>query len=51
MVKLDAETLYADRPKEQAYHIKMFDYCRKDGELLAMLTNWLLYSTYILAAV
>ncbi|XP_017864604.1 PREDICTED: uncharacterized protein LOC108614897 [Drosophila arizonae] len=31
MVKLDAEILYADRPKEQAYHIKMFDYCRKDA--------------------
>ncbi|XP_030562259.1 uncharacterized protein LOC115763706 [Drosophila novamexicana] len=31
MVKLDAEILYADRPKEQAYHIKMFDFCRKDA--------------------
>ncbi|EDW02632.1 uncharacterized protein LOC6561159 [Drosophila grimshawi] len=31
MVKLDAETLYADRPKEQEYHIKILDFCRKDA--------------------
>ncbi|XP_034650298.1 uncharacterized protein LOC117889896 [Drosophila subobscura] len=31
MVKLDAETAYADRPKERDYHIAMLDHCRKDA--------------------
>ncbi|XP_016952945.1 uncharacterized protein LOC108026510 [Drosophila biarmipes] len=31
MVKLDAEKIYADRPKEKEYHIEMYDYCRKDA--------------------
>ncbi|XP_022231902.1 uncharacterized protein LOC111080534 [Drosophila obscura] len=31
MVKLDAETTYADRPKEKEYHIRMFEHCRKDA--------------------
>ncbi|KAH8233345.1 hypothetical protein KR026_007223 [Drosophila bipectinata] len=31
MVKLNAETTFADRPKEKEYHIAMFDYCRKDA--------------------
>ncbi|XP_033233949.1 uncharacterized protein Obp58d [Drosophila pseudoobscura] len=31
MVKLDAETTYADRPKEKEYHINMFEHCRKDA--------------------
>ncbi|XP_017004325.2 uncharacterized protein Obp58d [Drosophila takahashii] len=31
MVKLDAEKMYADRPKEKEYHIEMYDFCRKDA--------------------
>nr|XP_036669496.1 uncharacterized protein LOC118876965 [Drosophila suzukii] len=31
MVKLDAEKMYVDRPKEKEYHIEMYDYCRKDA--------------------
>ncbi|XP_017053601.1 uncharacterized protein LOC108096502 [Drosophila ficusphila] len=31
MVKLDAEKMYADRPKEKEYHIAMYDSCRKDA--------------------
>ncbi|KAH8402348.1 hypothetical protein KR009_011513 [Drosophila setifemur] len=31
MVKLDAEKMYADRPKEKEYHIAMFDFCKKDA--------------------
>ncbi|KAH8305926.1 hypothetical protein KR018_004133 [Drosophila ironensis] len=31
MVKLHAETAFADRPKEKEYYIGMYDFCRKDG--------------------
>ncbi|XP_020803506.1 uncharacterized protein LOC110180187 [Drosophila serrata] len=31
MVKLDAEKMYENRPKEKEYHIAMYDFCRKDA--------------------
>ncbi|XP_030388531.1 uncharacterized protein LOC115634775 [Scaptodrosophila lebanonensis] len=31
MVKNDAEKMYAGRPKEKEYYIKMYDFCRKDA--------------------
>ncbi|XP_068144429.1 uncharacterized protein Obp58d [Drosophila tropicalis] len=34
MVKLDAENLYKDYPKEKKYHIEMMDFCRKDAVTL-----------------
>ncbi|XP_017077375.1 uncharacterized protein LOC108112138 [Drosophila eugracilis] len=31
MVKLDAEKMYENRPKEKEYHIEMYESCRKDA--------------------
>lgn len=31
MVKLDAEHLFADRPKEKEYYIKVYEECNKRG--------------------